>query len=108
MSATVQSPDYLLQTRGVTRDLDAFVVACAWERGGASVAFALGDGTLRIAGRDGAEWTRVEAHDGAALALAPDARAGAFVSGGDDGGFRRISVAGETSDVADFGMKWVE
>jgi WD40 repeat protein len=108
MSSTVQSPDFLLQTRGVSRDLDAFVVACAWDRGSDAVAFALGDGTMRIAGRDGADWKSVEAHDGAALALAPDARVGAFVSGGDDGGFRRVTVAGEISDIADFGMKWVE
>jgi WD40 repeat protein len=108
MSATVEGPDYLLKTRGVTRELGAFVVSCAWERGGSAVAFALGDGTLRITGRDGAEWTSVEAHDGAALALAPDARAGGFVSGGDDGAFRRVSVAGEITEIGDYGAKWVE
>ncbi len=89
MSATV-SPDFLLDTRGVGRDLGAFVVGAAWDRGGTACAFALGDGTLRIAADGGADWKAIEAHDGAVLALAADARPGGFVSGGDDGSFRRV------------------
>lgn len=107
MSAAV-SPDFVLETRGISRALEEFVVAAAWERGGTACAFALGDGTLHIAGRDGGEWRKVTAHDGAALALAPDARPGGFVSGGDDGRFRRVTLAGEVSDIAGFGAKWVE
>jgi WD40 repeat protein len=42
------------------------------------------------------------------LTATQDAGASGFVSGGDDGGFRRISADGEVSDIADFGMKWVE
>jgi WD40 repeat protein len=105
MSPTV-SADHVLQSRGVTQDLGAFVVACAFERGDAICAFALGDGMLRLAPRAGGDWRGVEVHDGAALALAPDVRSG-FISGGDDGRFRRIGA--EVTDIATFGaMKWVE
>jgi WD40 repeat protein len=105
MSPTV-SADHILETRGVTQELGAFVVACAFERSGATAAFALGDGTLRLAPREGGDWRTVDAHDGAVLALAPDVAHG-FVSGGDDGKFRRIGA--EATDIAGFGaMKWVE
>jgi len=90
----------------VSHDLGAFVVAASFARGGASAAFALGDGTLHIAPRAGGEWRRVEAHDGAVLALAADAGAGGYLSGGDDG---KLCRTGETAqEVAGFGMKWVE
>jgi WD40 repeat protein len=105
MSQTA-SADHILETSGVTRELGAFVVACAFARGGATCAFALGDGTLRLAPRAGGDWRDVEVHDGAVLALAPDITSG-FISGGDDGRFRRIGA--EITDIATFGaMKWVE
>jgi WD40 repeat protein len=96
MSATA---DFLLPTRGDHRELEAFVVAAAWS--GDIPAFALGDGTVRIG-----DWQNVQAHDGAILALAgtPDG----FVTGGDDGVFRTISRDGSSSEIARFGMKWVE
>jgi WD40 repeat protein len=107
MSATLA--DKLLQTRGTHRDLDAFVVATAFDRAG-TAAFALGDGTIRLARLGHDEWTRAEAHDGAVLALAPDpsATGTGFVSGGDDGALRRVAADGAVSDIAAFGMKWVE
>ena len=42
------------------------------------------------------------------MALAPDATPTGFVSGGDDGNFRRITADGSVTDIASFGMKWVE
>jgi WD40 repeat protein len=105
MSQTV-SPDMMLETRGVSRQVGAYVVAAAFERGGGRAAFALGDGALRIARRDGSDWENVSAHDGAALALAPDAAETGWVSGGDDGKFLRI--ADGVSEIANFGSKWVE
>ena len=39
---------FLLETRGTQRDLDAFVVAARFDRAGTTLAFALGDGTLRL------------------------------------------------------------
>jgi WD40 repeat protein len=104
-----QSPDQLLAQRGVQRSLDGFVVAARFDRSGRSAAFALGDGTLHLVDlADRENWRAVAVHDGATLALAPDAAPGGFVSGGDDGGFRRIAADGGVSDIAEFGSKWVE
>src|SRR6185312_13313318 len=108
MSQSTTTP-FLLHVRGVQRDLEAFVVAARFSRDNASVAFALGDGTLRIVRlADTAAWHTVPAHDGAVLALARDTTPDGFISGGDDGAFRRIAADGGASDIARFGMKWVE
>jgi WD40 repeat protein len=105
MSQTL-SPDHLLDTRGVRSDLGAFVVAAAFDRSGKTAAFALGDGSVRLL--DDAVWRTVAAHDGAAMALAPDTGPRGFVSGGDDGRFVRIAADGGVTEIAGFGMKWVE
>lgn len=95
---------FLLETRGTQRQLHAFVVAACFDRAGQELAFALGDGTLHIVALSDREtWRSVETHDGAVLSLAPDAAAGGFVSGGDDGKFRRRGAV-----IGDFGSKWVE
>ncbi len=104
----VTGADHLLESRGAHRALDAFVVGAAFDRAGAACAFALGDGRLVLASRGNADaWRPVEVHDGAALALAPDARAG-FVTGGDDGRFCRVGLDGGVGEIAAFGSKWVE
>ena len=100
--------DRLLRERGTTQELDAFVVGACFDRGGSVAAFALGDGTLRLAPRDGGAWLEVAAHDGAALALAPDCRPGSFLSGGDDGFFRGVAADGAVTELASFGSRWVE
>jgi WD40 repeat protein len=105
MSASINA-DHLLETRGTSHALDAFVVGAAFARGGASAAFALGDGTVHIAPRAGGQWRTVATHDGAVLSLAADAGPDTYISGGDDGRFRRIGEAAE--DIVGFGMKWVE
>ncbi len=95
---------YLLESRGTHRTLEAFVVAACFDRAGSTAAFALGDGTLRLVTLAEREtWNTVEAHDGAVLSLAPDASQTGFISGGDDGRFRRIDQT-----IADFRSKWVE
>jgi WD40 repeat protein len=100
---------FLLHSRGTSRDLDAFVVAALFSRDGQRAAFALGDGTVHIAGESGgADWTSVTVHDGAVLDFAPDPTGDGFISGGDDGKLRRIAGDGSVTDVASFGMKWVE
>jgi WD40 repeat protein len=109
MSQT-KKPDFLIETRGVHRGLDAFVVAARFSRDQRTVAFALGDGTARlvsVADMAG-DWRSVTVHDGAALSFAPDTGASGFISGGDDGTLRRITTDGEVSGIAGFGMKWVE
>ncbi len=102
-------PSFLIDVRGVSRDLGAFVVAARFSRDGRRLAFALGDGTLHLTDPiDPQDWQSVTVHDGAPLSLAADVQPGGFISGGDDGALRRISASGEATDLARFGMKWVE
>ena len=112
MSATTNpkiSADLILEQRGVQRNLDAFVVAAAFSRDGKTAAFALGDGNLRLVDlADKENWRDVTAHDGAILSLAQDAWAGGFITGGDDGKFRRIGADGSVTDIAALGSRWVE
>jgi WD40 repeat protein len=97
--------DALLNSRGVSRNFDAHVTACVFNRSGSQAAFALGDGVVQVT--DTRDWTGVAAHDGAVLALAQDVSADGFISGGDDGNFNRIGGEGVTR-IAAHGMKWVE
>jgi WD40 repeat protein len=90
--------EFVLDTRGETRELDAFVISAAWV--GDTPAFALGDGRLVM------DWQDIAAHDGAVLALA--AMADGFLTGGDDGKFLRTDLDGVSTPIAEFGMKWVE
>jgi WD40 repeat protein len=100
---------FLLGTRGTQRSLDAFVVAISFDRAGATLAFALGDGSLHLVTlADRETWRVAEVHDGAILSLSPDAVPTGFVTGGDDGKFRRIGVDGTASTIGDFRSKWVE
>jgi WD40 repeat protein len=96
--------DALLKSRGVTRQLGAHVTGCVFNRTGSNAAFALGDGAVHFA--DGEEWRHVQAHDGAVLTLAQDFADG-FISGGDDGKFNRVTPE-SVSQIAGFGMKWVD
>jgi WD40 repeat protein len=108
MSQT-EEPRFLLETRGQSQEFGAFVVAAQFDRTGALAAFALGDGTLRLVDpTDPSEWRSVAVHDGAALALAPDSLPGGFLSGGDDGLFRRVGGDGSVATLDSFRMKWVE
>lgn len=95
--------DVLFRDRATKRDLDAVVVAATFC--GNTAAFALGDGALHLAPAQG-DWTRVDAHDGAILALAPE-RDG-WITGGDDGAFRQVGADGSVRDIARFGSRWVE
>ncbi|MDQ2801881.1 MAG: WD40 repeat domain-containing protein, partial [Pseudomonadota bacterium] len=100
---------FIIKKSGVRRELGAFVVAARFDRGRRTAAFALGDGTVRLVELTNREtWREVAVHEGAVLSLAPDAVAGGFVSAGDDGRFRRVADDGAVSDLASFGMKWVE
>lgn len=104
-----QAADFLLESRGVTRELGAWVVGLAFGRDG-SLGLGLGDGTLRLARPNGMQddWATVAAHGGAVLSLAADAKDG-FLSGGDDGRLLRIAPDGAVEEIAQLGaMKWVE
>ncbi len=100
---------FLVETRGSSRALDAFVVGARFERGTGLLAFALGDGTLRLVdpAAPDASWREAPVHQGAILALALDPVAG-FVTGGDDGRLCRIALDGTVRTLGAFGHKWVE
>lgn len=102
MSAT------LLSTRGKVRDLGANVTACVFNHAGTACAFALGDGSVHLAPAGGDDWTRVEVHDGAVLALTADTGPGGFLTGGDDGALMRLSAASGLQQLFSAGGKWIE
>jgi WD40 repeat protein len=94
--------DFLLESRGDAQDLGAWVIGLAFGRDGAC-AFALGDGTVRLA--EG--WQTVSAHDGACLSICADAKDG-VLTGGDDGRLMHIAPDGTATEVAKYGSKWVD
>ena len=94
--------DFLLESRGDAQDLGAWVIGLAFGRDG-GCAFALGDGTVRLA--DG--WRTVAAHDGACLSICADAKDG-VLTGGDDGRLMHIAPDGTATEVAKYGSKWVD
>ena len=108
MSQTTRA-EFLLQSRGTSRELEAFVAAARFSRDGRRLGFALGDGTVHIVAAGGSgDWISAVVHDGAILDFAADPAGDGFISGGDDGKVRRITAGGSVSDVASFGSKWVE
>jgi WD40 repeat protein len=95
--------------RGLLRELGAYVVAACFDARGEVAAFGLGDGSVHLAPRDvGGDWARVDAHDGAVMALAPDVASAGFLSAGDDGVLARISDAGDVASLFSAGGKWIE
>jgi WD40 repeat protein len=103
------APQSLLESRGVSFELEAFVVSAVFDRAGTQVAFALGDGSLRVAALEAPRaLLTFPVHDGAVLVLAADARPTGFVSGGDDGRFARVGADGAVHEIGAFGGKWVE
>lgn len=103
------APQFLLQTRGKTAELDAYVVAVRFSRDSAMAAFAMGDGSVNLVRRtDLSDWRNHPAHDGAILSMTQDIGSAGFITGGDDGALRRMGADGTVSDIATFGMKWVE
>ncbi len=90
---------------------DAPVAACAFSRDGSTVAFALGDGQVRLLPADIAAPTPTAAaplHGGAVLALIADPAGDGFVSGGDDGRVLRIAPDRSATELLVQKGKWVE
>jgi WD40 repeat protein len=104
---SLAAPPSLLSARGTTRELGACVVGASFNYAGTACAFGLGDGTVHIAGAN-TDWARLQAHDGAVLALAPDALPNGFLSAGDDGVLQRIGVNGVLTPLFSSGGKWIE
>ena len=111
MSASVGA-DFLLDSRGTGHELGTWIIGAAFSRDGRCCAFALGDGTLRLAGtaEREADWVTAVAHEGGAvLSLCADGAAPGFLSGGDDGRLVRTGTDGAVQELAQLGaMKWVE
>ncbi len=104
-----ETAPYLLDTRGISRELGAFVVACTFDRSGKQAAFGLGDGTLRLVTlAEPNMWDTQQVHDGAVLALYPHAGPSGFISGGDDGALTLTLSAVDGRVLANFGGKWVD
>jgi WD40 repeat protein len=110
MTAEAAGADFVLETRGAQHRLEAHVVAASVEGAGRCAAFGLGDGTVALVSlADPARiLARPAVHDGATLALCPDAQAGGFLTGGDDGRFARLDAAGEAATLATWPGRWVE
>jgi len=98
--------DALLNARGKSEQLGAHVTAAVFNRAGSHAGFGMGDGTIRIF--DHKTWRTIAVHDGAVLSLGADVSPAGFCSGGDDGFFRRTGIDGSVSEIASFGMKWVD
>lgn len=96
----------LLQARGTQRTLPAQIIGACFDLSGEACGFALGDGALHVT--QGGQFHEIAAHEGAILALAPDTRPRSFLTGGDDGAFRRIGADGSAATLFAGGGKWIE
>jgi len=84
--------------------LGAFVVEIAFL--GKTVAFALGDGAVRLV--DGDATATVEVHAGAILSAAPTHDGKNLLTGGDDGRVALTDAAGRVDVVAERPRKWID
>ena len=90
---------------------DAPVAACAFNRDGSTVAFALGDGCVRLLPADikqAAPEATAPLHKGVALSLVGDPAGDGFVSGGDDGRVLRLAADGTSTELLAQKGKWIE
>ena len=90
---------------------DAPVAACAFNRDGTTVAFALGDGQVRRLPADvtaAAPEAAAPLHNGVVLSLVGDPAGDGFVSGGDDGRVLRIAADGTATELLAQKGKWIE
>lgn len=91
--------------------VDAPAAACAFNRDGGTVAFALGDGCVRLLPADiaaSAPEADAPVHNGAVLCLVGDPTGDGFVTGGDDGRLLRVAADGGATEIANQKGKWVE
>jgi WD40 repeat protein len=100
----------LVESKGLSWFLDAFVVGAASTPDGRYFAATFGDGTARVLDLTAANagWKSFEIHKGGSLCFAPDIETGAFLSGGDDGKLVKFTIACTSETLAELGRKWVE
>lgn len=90
---------------------DAPVAASAFNKDGSTVAFALGDGQVRVLPADikaAAPDAAAPLHKGVVLSLVGDPAGDGFVSGGDDGRVLRIAADGSATELLAQKGKWIE
>src|SRR5882757_6978335 len=83
---------------------DAFVVESAFL--GDTAAFALGDGTVRLASGVAAETVAV--HSGAILAAMRSVDGKALITGGDDGIVALTDASGKVERIGEMPRKWID
>lgn len=112
MKLDLANPDWratLPPSRSVAADAPA--AACAFSRDGKTVAFAMGDGRVRLLPADvkeAASDAPEPVHKGAVLSLIADPTGDGFVSGGDDGRLLRIAPDGSAGEIANHKGKWID
>jgi WD40 repeat protein len=96
-------------------ETDAPATACAFSRDGKTLAFALGDGRVRLMPGSPKEEAaaasdplRDPLHRGVALSLIADPAGDGFASGGDDGRLLRIASDGSITELASQKGKWID
>jgi WD40 repeat protein len=101
--------DYLLDSRGVSQNLGAWVAGIAFGHEGRTCSFGTSDGVLHqaVLAKPGDAWARHEAHKGAVLSLCADCKDG-VISGGDDGRLMRLGADGTLAELVRYGSRWVE
>ena len=113
MKLDLGNPDWRTHAAARPRSVasDAPVAACAFSRDGKTVAFALGDGRVRLLPADVKEAAAGAAepvHKGAVLSLIADPVGDGFISGGDDGRLLRIGPDGSATEIANHKGKWID
>lgn len=91
--------------------LGAFVAAAGFTADGSSIAFACGDGELKLIAPDPASGDApraVPVHRGAVLAMVGDPDSGGFLTGGDDGRLCRVAPDGAVSELAAFKGRFLD
>ncbi|WP_235040496.1 WD40 repeat domain-containing protein [Vreelandella profundi] len=103
----MSQPASILEQLGCQWQWSAYVLSACFDKAN-NLAFALGDGSVRLlpANADN-EPIKTQAHQGAVLSLSSAPKAG-FLSGGDDGCFRRIDADGTANEMAAFQGCWID
>jgi len=106
--ASVAEADFLVGTRGLVRDLGAWVLAAEFGRDGRSLFYALADGRVAVVEPREAEadWTFCDV--GAALLSATADVAAGLMAGTDDGRLLQVSPQGAVSVLARYGSRWID
>jgi len=101
--------EYLLDGRGTSHSLGAWVAGLAFGHEGKTCIFGTTDGVLHraVLAAPKEPWAQHEAHQGAVLSLCADAKDG-VISGGDDGRVMRLGADGTLVELARYGSRWVD